>query len=219
MINDPPSIEIELTSKCTLFCAECPRTKDSKEEEHLWNFGEIPLDTIKSLLENIPDTRNIIFSGAYGDPIYHSKFIEIMELCKINQKKVTVNTNGSYRNSEWWTRLAQTMGSNVCFVFSVDGLEDTNKIYRVNSDWPSILNGMKIMTQQAETPIEWKWILFRQNQDQVEEAYRLSKEIGIRTFTVIKSGRPFPPGMEPTVPLEEVLDKLEKAKNNYDSRP
>ncbi len=217
MINNPPSIEIELTSKCTLFCPECPRTKDPKENEHLWNFGEIPLEVIEQLFKSTPDTRNIIFSGAYGDPIYHSKFIEIMHLCKVYDKMVTVNTNGSYRNSEWWLKLAHTVGSKVCFVFSVDGLEDTNKIYRVNSDWLSILNGMKIMAAESKLSIEWKWILFRQNEDQIEEAYKLSKDIGIATFTVVKSGRPYPPGMEPKATIEEVINRIEKAKINYGS--
>lgn len=218
MINDPSSLEIELTSKCTLFCPECPRTKDANEQEHAWNFGEISLDAIDRLLQSIVNTKRIIFSGAYGDPIYHTKFIEIMELCKKYDKSVTVNTNGSYRSAEWWSRLARTMGSNVCFVFSVDGLENTNKIYRINADWPSIMTGMKIMASEASTPIEWKWILFKQNEHQIEDAYRLSKELGVGIFTVVKSGRPYPPGMEPSTSIEEILEKLEKVKASYDTR-
>jgi len=217
MINDPPSIEIELTSRCTLFCPECPRTKDAKQEEHLWNFGELSIDLVEQLLKNTPGTRNIIFSGGYGDPIYHSKFIEIMELCKIYNKMVTVNTNGSYRNSEWWSKLANTMGSKVNFVFSVDGLEDTNKVYRINSDWSSILTGMKIMASESAATTEWKWILFRQNQDQVEQGYKLSKDIGIDSFMVVNSGRPYPPGMQPTIPFDEVLHRLERVKNDIRS--
>jgi MoaA/NifB/PqqE/SkfB family radical SAM enzyme len=211
MINHPGAIEFEITSKCTLFCPECPRTKDKEEKMHRWNYGELAFEVIEKVIKNTP-AENIIFSGGYGDPIYHSKFIEVMELCKIYNKNVTVNTNGSYRTKEWWHELAEKIGQRVIFVFSVDGIESSNHIYRVNSNWSSILDGMEIMAKHAACSTEWKWIVFKHNELDIEQGYMLSRQLGIDAFTLVKTGRPYPTGMEPTIPFDLLLNRLNTLK-------
>ena len=40
---DPTKLELEITSKCTLFCPECPRTKDPDELKHKWKLPMVKL--------------------------------------------------------------------------------------------------------------------------------------------------------------------------------
>lgn len=217
MNNYSGVIELEITSKCTLFCLECPRTKDPNEQNNKWKFGELSIRTFENLIKSIPKSTVLIFSGGYGDPIYHSKFIEIVDLCKQYEIKIVVNTNGSYRSESWWNMLASTIGPKGIFVFSVDGLEDTNHLYRINADWNSIMLGMNIMAKKAACTIEWKFIVFKHNQHQIEKAYRLSRKIGVESFQIIKSNR-LPKGMEPTIDFNILLDNLKKLSNEYDNR-
>jgi sulfatase maturation enzyme AslB (radical SAM superfamily) len=56
-----------------------------------------------------------------------------------------------------------------CITFSIDGLEDTNKIYRINSEWESIMNGFNTIKKYGIKTV-WKFIVFRHNQHQIEEA-------------------------------------------------
>lgn len=217
MINIPKYIEFELTSKCTLFCPECPRTRDDLEINNKWKSGELPLITFEKMLKQIPESTQLIFSGGYGDPIYHSNFIEIIELCKLHNKKITVDTNGSYRSKNWWLRLAETIDESSTFNFSVDGLEDTSHIYRINNDWPSIMLGMETMAKHAKCRVAWKYIVFRQNQHQVEEAFLLAKGIGLSHFRLINSGRPYPPGMQPTIDFKVLEEKINLMEQKYNA--
>ena len=41
-----------------------------------------------------------------------------------------MHTNGSGRNKNWWKELALL---NVKVIFGIDGLEDTHKLYRINT--------------------------------------------------------------------------------------
>jgi MoaA/NifB/PqqE/SkfB family radical SAM enzyme len=203
---DPTKLELEITSKCTLFCPECPRTKDPDEIYHKWKHGEVDISVVEKMMQ-VPGLRNVIFSGAYGDPIYHTKFIEIIEIVKKAGKQITVNTNGSYRSAAWWERLALLFDDNDLFVFSVDGLPGKD-LYRINSNWPSIETGIKIMTSQSKARIQWKWIIFKYNENDGIEGYNLSRQLGVGEFVVVSSGRNYPPGYKPDRTLEEVIGEL-----------
>jgi MoaA/NifB/PqqE/SkfB family radical SAM enzyme len=206
---DPRHLELEITSKCTVFCPECPRTKDPDEKLHKWKYGEVDIAVIEKIMQ-VPTIQKVIFSGAYGDPIYHSKFVEIVEIVKKAGKQITVNTNGSYRNAAWWERLAPVFDPGDLFVFSIDGLPGKD-LYRVNSDWPSIETGIKIMTSQSPAGVQWKWIMFKYNEHDAIEGYKLSRQLGVKQFELVGSGRPYPDGYKPDRTLEEVIDEL----NNF----
>ena len=66
---------------------------------------------------------------------------------------------------------------NVIMSFSIDGLEDTNHLYRQDVEWDKIMERAKKFIG-AGGRAEWKFIIFRHNQHQVEEARSLSKELG-----------------------------------------
>jgi len=206
---DPLRLELEITSKCTLFCPECPRTRDPDEKKHKWKYGELDIAVIEKMMQ-VPSIKSVIFSGGYGDPIYHTKFAEIIKLVKKADKQITVNTNGSYRNAAWWTTLAPLFEKGDMFVFSIDGLPGKD-LYRVNSEWSSIETGIKIMTSLSLADIQWKWIIFKYNENDGIEGYKLSRQLGVGEFRVVSSGREYPPGYKPDRSLEEVISEL----NNY----
>ena len=52
--------------------------------------------------------------------------------------KITVHTNGGIRPPKWWSDLAKTY-NNLSVVFSIDGLEDTNHIYRRKVVWGRVM--------------------------------------------------------------------------------
>jgi len=205
---DPVTIELEITSKCTLYCPDCARTKDPDEKLHKWKYGEVDVSAIEKILK-VPSLEGVVFSGAYGDPIYHTKFHDIISLVKKHNKKITINTNGSYRSKEWWEQLAPMFTKSDTFVFSIDGLPENN-LYRVNSDWPSIETGIKSMIAKSAARVQWKWIIFKYNENDVIEGYKLSKQLGIQHFEIVNSGRQYPAGMEPSRNFEDIISELKE---------
>ena len=191
------SLEIELTTKCTIGCPACPRNNPFEKKED-WDVGHLDKNIVKSFADTSAE-RSYLFVGCYGDPIYHPDFIEIIKYFVDNGKRISVHTNGSFKTEKWWKELAainwsqkSAWGYEQKFTFSVDGLEDTNHLYRINSKWKSVIAGMKIMgalPKDRRPCIEWKFLVFPYNEHQVEEARALAMELGFDSFVPVTSER------------------------------
>lgn len=190
MLIDNP-LEIELTTKCTLGCPACPRNNPNEPAEQ-WDVGHINTDLAKKFA-NSPVDRSYLFVGCFGDPIYHPDFIDIVKYYLDKERRFAVHTNGSFKKQKWWDELATLNWSDrQRFTFSVDGLEDTNHIYRIRANWESIMRGMKTMgslPSDRKPLLEWKMLVFPYNEHQVPEAKQLANEIGIDMFSPVKSER------------------------------
>ena len=189
LITNP--LEIELTTKCTLGCPACPRNDPISLKED-WDVGHLDTDIAKSFADD-PNERSYLFVGCFGDPIYHPDFIDIVKYYIDRNKRVTIHTNGSFKKQKWWDELASLNWTyKQKFTFSVDGLEDTNHIYRIRADWKSIMMGMKTMGSLPEHRkpwLEWKMLVFPYNEHQVAEAEQLANDIGMGMFSPVKSER------------------------------
>jgi hypothetical protein len=92
-----------------------------------------------------------------------------------------MNTNASGRDPEFWKDLGEMFKENGTVIFSVDGLEDTNWIYRRGTHWDKIMSAIKNY-KSTGAEARWEFLVFRHNEHQIEEARKLSKELGIETF-------------------------------------
>lgn len=184
------SLEVELTSKCTLQCPACSRSS-TRENASYWDAGHMPLDFVKSLCDN-SDYNRYLFVGCYGDVVYHPDFIEICDYFIKADKKLLIHTNGSLRPQKFWDKLSQLdwNPNKHIFCFSIDGLADTNHYYRINAKWDTIMRGVEAMSKSTKRPyMEWKYIKFPYNQHQVEEARQLSVDLGFDNFDIVESMR------------------------------
>ena len=99
-----------------------------------------------------------------------------------------MNTNAGARDEEWWKELANTFGRMGTVIFSVDGLSDTNHIYRQGVNWSAVERSIKSFIN-AGGRARWDFLVFEHNQHQVEHAEALSKEWGFEKFVTKKTGR------------------------------
>ena len=183
---------IEISAKCTLQCPRCPRNKVEnigwKNDE--WSYDEfVQAFTPEVITEHV---QRFTFCGDIGDPIYCKDLLEIVEFIK--QTKPTCHiyiiTNGSYKKQQWWEKLASLLNEYDTINFSVDGYnQESNNLYRVNSDWDSIMMGMKIMCNQSEAFVNWAGIYFKFNQDYREKMQSLARENGCDGFQWTKSSK------------------------------
>lgn len=179
------TIHVELTSRCTLACLKCARTI---RKGH-YGITDLPLEYVQSIADQ-DRFGMILFCGGLGDPIYHRQFHEALEIVLKAGKQVKVITCGSSRSERWWKQTAEIVAKYpemVQFTFSVDGLEDTNHLYRINSDWQSIMTAMDIMSATGAEMV-WKFIVFRHNQHQIDEARKIATDRNF-TFHQIHSSR------------------------------
>jgi sulfatase maturation enzyme AslB (radical SAM superfamily) len=114
------------------------------------------------------------------------EFIEIAHSYGV--EKIRLYTNGSARQESYWKMLASKLNPSDEVVFSIDGLEDTNQVYRIGSIWNKIISNVKAFTGNGGTAI-WEMLVFSHNEHQVEEARKLSDMIGVSSFRVKKADR------------------------------
>jgi hypothetical protein len=101
---------------------------------------------------------------------------------------IRIHTNGSLRSVEWWKLLASVLPKTHLVIFAIDGLADTNHLYRVGTNFDKIIENAKAFIDSGGNA-EWAYIRFKHNEHQVNEAKDLAKSVGFANFTMKDSSR------------------------------
>jgi len=190
-LEDIEAIHIEPTEKCNLSCLMCDRNKNGGEVNQYLKNRELTYKDIVNTFKPdfIKQLKRVYCCGNYGDPAMNKHTPSILSHFKTYNKniKTSIITNGSVQWPYWWEDLAK-----VCDVvrFSIDGLQDTNKLYRQNCNWDLIIDNAKAYIDAGGYAI-WDYLVFGHNEHQIEYARQLSKELGFKEFVVKKTGRFF----------------------------
>jgi MoaA/NifB/PqqE/SkfB family radical SAM enzyme len=128
--------------------------------------------------------------GNLGDPIIAKDTLEIFKYFREINPDIWLgmHTNGGAKSSEWWKELSSVFNKKGSVTFSIDGLEDTNHLYRQNVIWKKIEESFKSFINSGGRA-KWDFIVFEHNQHQVNIAKQIAKEHGFEKFSVKKTGR------------------------------
>lgn len=183
------SLDIELTSRCILSCAACPRTTFTEKFNRPFPKMDLDNAALAAFLdcESGRAVEEFQVQGNHGDFIYYPELFEFIDYWRAT-KRFTFYTNGSSRNREWWEQFASRLTDKDTVFFSIDGIDATNTEYRVNSNWESILIGLDVVTK-SPARVVWKTILFKTNQNQTNEISELAKSLGADEFVLEISHR------------------------------
>lgn len=181
---------IEISSKCTLRCPRCPR----EEVPNSLVNTELKLDFFKKhftedfIKENV---ERITFCGDDGDPIYAHDLIEVIKYFKsIKPVSFTIITNGSYKKTAWWVELGKVLTDSDQVHFSIDGYDNiSNNLYRVNSDYDSIMLGAKTLRRASNCYMTWASILFKFNEQHIDTMKNIARRVGFDTFQLTYSNK------------------------------
>jgi len=191
-INDIKQIHLEVTQRCQAACSMCDRSKNGGDINPHINLDELTLDDIQNIFSPnfVSQLTSLQICGNYGDPIVASDTLEIFRYFRKHNPNMwlSMNTNAGARDKEWWSELASVINKKGTVIFSVDGLEDTNHLYRQNVNWKIVERSMHSFIE-AGGRARWDFLVFDFNQHQVEEARQLSVQWGFEKFTVKKSSR------------------------------
>jgi MoaA/NifB/PqqE/SkfB family radical SAM enzyme len=179
---------IEVSSKCTLRCPRCAR---AEVPDSLINT-ELDLEFFKRnftpefVLANV---EKITFCGDDGDPIYAHDLIPIIEYLKdIKPIEIVIITNGSHKKLDWWIQLGKLLDSNDSVHFSIDGYDNaSNNLYRVNSDYESIIAGLQTLRATSRCQIVWAAIAFKFNEEKLDLMQEFARQLGVDRFQLTKS--------------------------------
>lgn len=180
---------IEISSKCTLACPRCARQEvpDSLVNTELSLSFFQKNFTPEFIINNV---EKITFCGDDGDPIYAHDLIPVIQYIKKIKPavEIVIITNGSYKKPEWWESLGNALTGIDSVHFSIDGYgQKSNEIYRVNSDWNSIISGIKTLRKSSNVQIVWAAIAFKFNETKIDNIIAYAKSLGVDRFQLTRS--------------------------------
>jgi len=178
------SVHVEASTRCNSRCVLCPRfVATSTITDPKLNLDEITIDEFKAWFptELFSNMYYFNFCGNYGDPIACTDLAEIIEYLVANDApKITIRTNGGVRNKKFWHKLGTLLQSKERhIVWSVDGMEDTNHLYRREVKWKNIQNNLMTFIA-AGGYAQQEFLVFKHNEHQIDEAKVHAKSLGIK---------------------------------------
>ncbi len=196
-------IQVEPSTRCPLLCPDCARTQvmasefiNSKGEKDYMRYpgfsiADLSIENFNHFIRPENELKCLHYNANLSDPIYSGTLMKQLDL--VNEMdprpRLFFSTNGSGKPTKFWKLFTSKLRNKDQVGFAIDGLEDTNHIYRINSEWDSIMNGLKIVLSEREPGVNvtWRYIVFSHNSHQVLEAYDKSVELGIDTFKLVKA--------------------------------
>jgi MoaA/NifB/PqqE/SkfB family radical SAM enzyme len=179
---------IEISSKCTLRCPRCAR---QEVPDGLVNT-ELDLEFFKRNFtpEFVrANVEKITFCGDDGDPVYAHDLVPVVQYLKsIKPVEIVIVTNGSHKKVSWWNELGLCLGPQDSVHFSIDGYDNaSNNLYRVNSDYDSIVAGLTALRAASQCQIVWAAIAFKFNEHHIDTMKKVAKQLGVDRFQLTKS--------------------------------
>jgi MoaA/NifB/PqqE/SkfB family radical SAM enzyme len=178
---------LEITSHCNLHCPQCPRFDVEGNLNKYLTPSNLDFNQFSKNFDFnlVPDLKFITFEGDYGDALMHPDVNEFINFFR-HLPNIELITNGSLRSKNWWRDLAKY--TNLTVTFSIDGLEDTNHIYRINSKFNKIIENAEAFIS-AGGRAHWKFIVFKHNQHQIDQAKKLAADLGFKNFKTQHTNR------------------------------
>lgn len=175
-------IHVELTDKCNAECPICVRRFQGGHLNPIIKQQEISLDFFKLFDDEfLKNVKRWNFCGVKGDCVAATSLFDIVEfLLEKSSPNVVLElrTNGGYKSKKWWSKLGKLLkGTNSRVFWAIDGLEDTNHLYRKNVKWEKLWNNLMSYTESGGKST-WCYIPFKHNIHQKEEIQELCREYG-----------------------------------------
>jgi len=183
------TLQAEITSNCNAACPQCPRNVfGGQTVPNLpitrWRMEDLPRMFRNSFVEQL---EMVYFCGTYGDPMMNTAVTEIAHWFRSRNPnlEIGIHTNGGVGKVEDYRAMAKI----VDFIsFGLDGLSDTNHIYRRRVRWDKVMERSRAYIESGGQAI-WDFIVFEHNQHQVELARTFAHTMGFKQFNVKRTSR------------------------------
>ena len=181
-------IHMELSSRCNAACPGCSRfVMNSPVVKPELVQTDVTIEQFKKWfdLKFIRQIKKWQFCGSYGDPLACKDLYQILEyICENSRASIQINTNGGLGNKDLYTKIGTLFTKYPSYefyryiTFSVDGLDDTNHIYRRNVIWDKLWENMMAYIDTG-ADAHWDYLQFKHNVHQVHEAKAIADNYGI----------------------------------------
>lgn len=180
VITFPAALTICPGNVCNLNCILCPTGQNDGGREK----GLLSLELFKKIMDECGPYLWELDLFNWGEPLLNKQIFEMVRYAKIYKVKVCISTNLNHFNDTICSELVLSGVDKV--IVSLDGASQKSVgQYQVGSDFSkAIANIKKLANRKKElnykTPfITWRFLVNSYNENEIDSAKRLSKEIGV----------------------------------------
>ena len=177
-------VNIDLSNRCPLECPRCPRQYEFRNKGLKVPGGDISIENFKKVVDFF---NTVNFEGQLSDPVHHASFIELLKMCYESKTEACIQNASSAKSKEWYIE-AFNSNPDAMWRFSIDGLPEESKTYRINQDGPKLFDIMLESKKYLVNKPVWQYIIFKYNEDSIDAAIKLAKEAGVK-FYLLQSSR------------------------------
>ena len=176
------NIHFEITNKCNSRCPGCARTLSGDTHPYLKSqLTEWDIESFRNILPaDIIKGKSFTLGGTVDEPFMNKDIVHIVEYLIKHGAHVEIFTNGGANTKHTFEHLGKLSADTdqLDIKFSVDGLEDTNHLYRVNVDWSKVLENMTAYSSKGGV-CEWQYLVFEHNEHDINKAKQLAATLKI----------------------------------------
>ena len=186
MLDNVKEIHVEPTSVCNAECPMCARNINGTGINPYIKLKSLPLAWFEQNIkpEHISQLDKVFFCGNVGDPASAPELLDIIAYFKKHKPELVIglNTNGGLKTKDWWSRLGHLLDGELDYcVFSIDGLQDTNHLYRRNVKWDKLMENVEYYISTGASA-HWDMLVFDHNKHQVDQVRSLAKQMRFNWF-------------------------------------
>lgn len=201
-LRAPKRLHLELSSYCNAACPMCPR------ELKKYQYAETQLkykNVVKTFEGYLFD--EVKHGGNLGDPMMCKDALKIFKF--FEPMRQLIHTNGSLRNTKFWSDIGKIEG--LVVVFGIDGInQESHSRYRVNTNYTKIMENVKAFIESGGEAW-WQFIVFKHNEHELQEAKQVARDMGFanfdtvytRRFATLSNDNLSPPESQPLFIVEE----------------
>jgi MoaA/NifB/PqqE/SkfB family radical SAM enzyme len=184
---------LDLTTYCNAKCPQCHRTNSDGLEKTdwlplvQWSFEEFkdmfPLKTLEHI-------NNFDICGTWGDPIMNKDIFKIVKyIIENSSANVLINTNGSFRNPDWWWDLGLIGGKRITVMWAIEGItQEQHSLYRQDTSLELILENMETFSLAGGLTQVFT-VTFKHNEKDLYNIAKLVKDHGAEDIFFVQSNR------------------------------
>ena len=184
-VSQLAKVYIEPTNRCNITCVTCMR--------NIWDepLGKMSRATFEHILDGLQQItpRPRVFFGGIGEPLFHTKTLEMIERVRAIGAPVEIITNAILLNAERSKRLIDA-GIETLWV-SIDGAKpESYEDVRLGAELPRVLDNVQTFRSlrhhsfRPMPEIGINFVAMKRNIQDLQEVLKIAASIGARRFMV-----------------------------------
>lgn len=172
-VDPPRQLVFEVASVCNLKCPQCWIGLRWIDRGVTNKF--MPMDLFYKVCDEVKGFVKHVYLHLWGEPTLHPLLGEMIRRVK-EFATVDLATHGLFIDRHNLDYLVQCDTLSV----SIDGIDqETYSQYRVGGKLDVAMRGMKALAEKAPGKVNWTFVVFKNNEHQIEHARTIAEELGV----------------------------------------